>query len=525
MRLSIILFLIAISTVSLFAQNTEKTDSTGGSWFDVLEELAKDSTENDNLFDSSSDTTNAQNNQEVEDSPSTDSPVSILNNGEDANIPSSTEETYYEDSAAPEDTSNEELYKPEIGFGSGLLTYMGDVNDSYRKNPVVGRIGHNLLITRKINDFLTLNFNVVQGVLTGNERTEDRSLNFKTEILSGGVCASYNFYHLLKKPRTIMPFFSLGLESFEFNSKGDLYDAYGNYYYYWDDGSIRNLPETSPNAGQSIMLQRDYNYETDLRELNADDLGTYQQVAFGIPIDFGVDLKVTNWITMRLGTAIHFTFNDLIDNINSKGEGVRQGSAGTDKFMYTYFSFRFNLFSIHNNSPEDLLYDDALFADLNSDDDGDGVLDFDDQCAGSPAGATVDEKGCPLDKDEDGIPDILDKEESTPKDIFYVDANGVGKTEDDLLNSAVNDSIAVTSEEAKKYYSSMSGASKKFESFYVEIPERFKIFDLDKDSYISSEELTKAIDMFFDFDTNLTINDMYMLNDFFFEQNSDFEEF
>lgn len=522
MRLLFTILILLIS-LSLFAQNNGGKDSTStkpsGSWFDVIDEISKDSIKNQNLFNSEVPSSNNV------DGESSESPISIIIDGENevsSSEVSSVTETYYEDSSS-EDTTNQEIFKPEIGFGAGLFTYMGDVNDSYRKNPVVGRIGRNLLITRKINDYLTLNFNVLQGVLSGNERTEDRNLNFKTDILSGGVTASYNFYHVMKKQRSIMPYFSLGIESFEFNSKGDLFDANGNYYYYWSDGSIRNIAETSPNASQSVMLQRDYNYETDLRDLDADDFGQYQQVAFGVPIDFGIDVKVTNWITMRLGNSIHFTFNDLIDNVSKKGEGTRQGTAGTDKFMYTYFSFRFNLFSIHNNSPEDLLYDDALFADLNGDEDGDGVLDFADECAATPAGAVVDEKGCPADGDQDGIPDIIDKEPNTAKDIFYVDADGIGKTEEDLLNSPVSDSIAVKSNEIKKYYPNMGGGVvKQFESFYVEIPERFKRFDLDKDDYISAEELSKAIDMFFDFDTGLTINDMYMLSDFFFEQEADF---
>lgn len=43
------------------------------------------------------------------------------------------------------------------------------------------------------------------------------------------------------------------------------------------------------------------------------------------------------------------------------------------------------------------------------DSDGDGVTDDKDMCPGTPRGAPVDARGCPLDSDGDGVPDYLDK--------------------------------------------------------------------------------------------------------------------
>ncbi len=49
------------------------------------------------------------------------------------------------------------------------------------------------------------------------------------------------------------------------------------------------------------------------------------------------------------------------------------------------------------------------------DTDGDGVLDRDDRCPGTPRGAIVDEFGCPLDSDGDGVYDGIDRCPDTPK--------------------------------------------------------------------------------------------------------------
>jgi outer membrane protein OmpA-like peptidoglycan-associated protein len=47
------------------------------------------------------------------------------------------------------------------------------------------------------------------------------------------------------------------------------------------------------------------------------------------------------------------------------------------------------------------------------DEDADGVLDNRDRCPGTPAGASVDGRGCPQDSDNDGVPDGVDRCAST----------------------------------------------------------------------------------------------------------------
>ncbi|MDR3580314.1 MAG: thrombospondin type 3 repeat-containing protein [Oryzomonas sp.] len=57
------------------------------------------------------------------------------------------------------------------------------------------------------------------------------------------------------------------------------------------------------------------------------------------------------------------------------------------------------------------------------DSDGDGVPDYLDKCPGTPAGVKVDKDGCPLDSDGDGVPDYLDKCPLTPAGV-KVDKDG-----------------------------------------------------------------------------------------------------
>ena len=57
------------------------------------------------------------------------------------------------------------------------------------------------------------------------------------------------------------------------------------------------------------------------------------------------------------------------------------------------------------------------------DSDHDGVADYLDECPDTPHNVHVDENGCPLDSDEDGVPDYTDICPETPKRI-EVDALG-----------------------------------------------------------------------------------------------------
>jgi len=72
-----------------------------------------------------------------------------------------------------------------------------------------------------------------------------------------------------------------------------------------------------------------------------------------------------------------------------------------------------------------------------SDADNDGVADSKDACPNTPAGALVDERGCPLDADGDNVPDGIDQCPNTPQGAT-VDARGCPSDAD---NDGVPDGI------------------------------------------------------------------------------------
>ena len=364
------------------------------------------------------------------------------------------------------------FYSPAIGLGIGMFKFYGDVLQVSRGNALISNIGYDLHVRQQLNTYLSAKFYALFGTLSSNERSAERNLNFKSSITTGGFSLMYNFDQFLPKERVINPFLSVGIESVEFHSKTDLYDRFGNKYNYWSDGSIRNLAENDVNSINATVIQRDYIYETDLREMNLDNEGKYLERTFAIPVGIAAQMHLTKNIDFTVGTTMHFTFSDLIDNVttNSRGEriGDLKANKNNDKFLMSSFAISYN-FQNHKNRHEIMDFDETIdyLAFDNEDEDSDGVIDFIDECPWTPLGVEVDEKGCPLDKDGDFVPNYRDDElESRPK--APVSQVGIELT-DDMIYEAYLRYIDTTGMFAEISNKLISGEKKAKKNYRVQI--------------------------------------------------------
>lgn len=82
------------------------------------------------------------------------------------------------------------------------------------------------------------------------------------------------------------------------------------------------------------------------------------------------------------------------------------------------------------------------------DSDNDGIIDANDKCPGTPAGAAVDQNGCEFDTDMDGVVNRLDKCPTTPKGDI-VDANGCSLKVNLNINFETNSSVINNSYDSK----------------------------------------------------------------------------
>lgn len=259
-----------------------------------------------------------------------------------------------------------------------------------------------------------------------------------------------------------------------FDPYGDLYDSKDSLYHYWSDGSIRDLPENSPNASSAQYLQRDYTYETRLK-----DSTNYKRSTMGIPLSVGTKLKFSRHMGADFRATYNMTFTDNIDNVRFDRN---------DSWMFLnlsiYYQFNKREERERGTSGKDI---------LNEDSDKDGVSDVNDKCPDTPAGVKVNNGGCPPDNDEDGVPDYRDKEPNTPKNT-PVNQDGVTTklTQIDSLGNPVPDQNC--------------------------IPEKFRSADKNTDCKITADEIDSVVDDFFDGEGDWTADKISELIDYFFEQ-------
>lgn len=313
--------------------------------------------------------------------------------------------------------------RPIFGFGTGSMAYFGDLYRYKGTSPIMGNWAINLSLGARITNYLDVQFNYSYGWLSYHENTPERSDNFKSIIKTSGLVFTYNFNNFFEEQPTVNPIFILGVESVEFNSKTDL------------DG--------------------DYHYETDLRGLDLDNLGNYSLNSFSIPVGIGADIDLVSGLSVRLSSVMHFAFTDNIDNISDKGEGIRQGDSRNDRYLYTGITL---LYTLDKNKKFEDAYAGAYFGDTD-DEDLDLVLDISDNCPHTPEGVEVDEFGCPLDRDKDGVPDYMDDEIDSPAGSI-VNEKGEALTDEDFYEMYLTylDSLGLyTNTIATVYTSNESG--------------------------------------------------------------------
>jgi hypothetical protein len=421
------------------------------------------------------------------------------------------------------------VYMPVIGLGMGYFNFHGDVKNAFRSY-TVGKPAFRVNVATYLGKTHQLRGNLVfmTGDVFGNQRTipqgmsdgswnltdTAKNLNFKSTIYSFGFNIHYSFKPLIQG-KYLEPFVSFGIETMNFNSKADYFDKDGLRYNYWSDGTIRTVSEIAGDPGNQYITKRDYNYETDLRKANQSGLGRYGTFSFAVPIDVGVDFNISERLTLRAATSLHYTLTDLFDDMtaNAKKEEYK-GTKGNDWFSFSYLSLHLDLFSSDKvEIVEDLFanvddFDMAMY----DDQDNDGVFDGWDECPGTPPGVPVDSIGCPFDKDNDGVPDYLDREVSRPGAV--VDEFGV-EINDAMIVELLGKS-ALLRRDVAAYLSRSQDKIRVRGS--VPIPDKFKTVDRNHDGYISFDELLTVIDSYFDGSSTYSPLDIRELNNFFFDQ-------
>ncbi|MDQ3048998.1 MAG: hypothetical protein M3R27_15725 [Bacteroidota bacterium] len=406
---------------------------------------------------------------------------------------------------------------PSLAIGAGVLSFNGDIGNGVNLSSFSRiRAGYHVTVEQRIGKFIGVSLNGMYGKLSDSERTKDRNLNFISTILQGDLNLVLHFDNdlVFKRSSNFAPYLAVGFGYLKFDPYGDLKDKNGKTYNYWTDGTIRDIAQTDTNASSSVLLQRDYTYESQLK----DSTTNYPRSTFALPLTLGFKLKVTDNFDVNLAGTYYMAFSDYIDNF-------KDGS--NDNYIYANISFQYNFGKPYDDS--DPVYRTVDFSSLDKlDNDEDGVNDGDDRCPATPKGVKVNGRGCPEDNDEDGVPDYKDKELMT-KEGAPVDESGVTQTDKMIADrQAAFDSLATERSQLfnenpslaylKDLEAKTTEARKNNPNAANSIPYNLRPADKNNDGYITTDEITAAIDSFFEGDSDFTVEKLNDLIDFFFEQ-------
>lgn len=226
---------------------------------------------------------------------------------------------------------------PSVHINFGFNYGFTDVALSNGVNPAK-QIGYQLTINQRVTKYLDASFEIYTGSVYGEEQRDLTNINYRSSLFSTRLGLEYNFFPLLKPDargrQLLRPYVGFGLGILYFRTKGDLKDNAGRTYHYWTDGGIYAEPQGTVDQSEATAIERDFEYETELRDANLDNLGRYSQTAFTLPINAGIRFQLSKNVGLNLAFAYAFNFTDLIDNVSSESLGAREGGSGFDNNLF-----------------------------------------------------------------------------------------------------------------------------------------------------------------------------------------------
>lgn len=393
----------------------------------------------------------------------------------------------------------------KLGISSGPVFFFGDVGmDNYTPS-ITQRLGYSLIAQQPISNGFSIALNLFSGKVYGETQNGTENINFRTSIFSQSLSCYYHFLFSSKdKPPLLSPFVSAGVETIAFRPKADLKDEDGKTYNYWSDGTIRDLPEIQQNIDNAVILNRDYEYETELRDLNLDSFGKYPQFAFSVPLSAGLDINLGKTFALRLEGSYHLAFTDYMDNITGESIGSRQGEKGNDSYLYTSIGMAW---AISPSQPK-------VKAKPPKDSDGDGIANHLDKCKKTPKGTPVDENGCPVDVATEKADEIAEGEQNENEN--GKENKDIGETKDVAKETGVQEEKVENTEQTKEDTEEIT-TTKEITS-KPDVDGKFHWADLNKNGSIETEEVYHFIERFLEGDKEITIKEMDDLLEYYFEQ-------
>jgi len=238
----------------------------------------------------------------------------------------------------------------EVGIAPGVVHYYGDLGNydgSVQWNSARPGLmvtfrdflpNHRKYVTRSLTTEVRLNWlrvgyderASVKGMDYADLRNYKRGLGFRNDMFGVSSHLVLNAYREPYQPlfqQRFFMYFHVGLGVYYGRPKADLFNGAPdtlNRYHFWDDGTVRNGPQSDPSAR---VIERDGKYETDLYEwqteggVGAGEAGRRYRISpwhIGIPVGAGVRYMVTKQVSIGMELSYIMFTNDHVDDVSDR---------------------------------------------------------------------------------------------------------------------------------------------------------------------------------------------------------------
>jgi len=226
--------------------------------------------------------------------------------------------------------------KWNVGVYSGIGNYQGDLSRNfYDPNDAILNIFDNtdflsygLSVGKSLNDSWALRLMASHSKFIANDRTVNwdneleidnenftRSLNVRTIVNDLSLLCVWSLANdrILPKKVFLAPYFLVGGGFSTFNNSADLYRQNGDRYYYWDDFTIRDMPQDETNTGN--IIQQDGNFETDLEPLRTEGVD-YENHFLHLSVGAGLKFRLWSRVSLNIESIFRFTNTDYLDDVS-----------------------------------------------------------------------------------------------------------------------------------------------------------------------------------------------------------------
>lgn len=301
---------------------------------------------------------------------------------------------------------------------AGPISQLGSVEPESGASP----LGMGISMQQSVGEYVSIDLDSWKGDLFQDYGFQGE----KAQLRSVG--ASVRILPFLSTKTAIRPWIGGGVSWGSNHVKADLFDSEGREYHLWSDGLLYDIVEPSSLGPRSTIpekatqLTRDYNYET--------SLGAEKGIT--IPVKLGVDIQITPAMSSSISFTAHMGRSSVFN-----GGGSEKAIGGNSIVTTLQAGLGINIGNRSTRAKVKTILSDTYFS-SDMDFDNDGVNDIVDRCPGTPAGASVNEKGCATDMDGDGVPDYRDLEMHSLTHYVDVDGISISSTEWEAMYSTSN---------------------------------------------------------------------------------------